>query len=77
MYKIKLDSDSFYINADTVRIGVEVLIDNHELGFKWQVIPNNRKNYKKVTNDENGNSIKYLYFMLIMKVNASFKRTIR
>jgi hypothetical protein len=60
--KLKLDSDSFYINADTERIGVEVFIKNHELGYQWQVITNNRNNYKKVTNDENGLAIKYLYF---------------
>lgn len=37
-------------------------VKNHEKKYPWVVIANNRKVYKKVSNDINGNAIKGLYF---------------
>lgn len=57
-----LNNREYFINADTTREGIMNFVKNHEKKYPWVVIANNRKVYKKVSNDINGNAIKGLYF---------------
>lgn len=60
--ELNLNGNNYFINADTRREGVLDFINNHENKYPWRVILNNRNSYNKVSNDENGNAIPYLYF---------------
>lgn len=57
-----LNDKEYYINGDTTREGIMNFVKNHERIHPWVVIANNRKVYKKVSNDINRNAIKGLYF---------------
>ena len=59
---LNLNDNKYYINADTTREGIESFVKNHERSYSWKVISNNRKVYKKISNDIDGNAIKGLYF---------------
>jgi hypothetical protein len=59
---LQIDNRKYYINADTTRQGIETFVKNHTNNYPWMIIKNNRGNFKKVTNDRNGNAIPYLYF---------------
>ena len=59
---LNLNGSKYFINADTTREGIINYVRNHEKNYSWGVIANNRKVYKKVSNDINGNAIKGLYF---------------
>lgn len=59
---LNLNGNKYSINADTTREGIKNFITNHEKNYPWCIIANNRKVFKKVSNDINGNAIKGLYF---------------
>lgn len=63
--QLNLNGHRYYINADTTRQGVENFVKNHENNYPWIVITNNRKVYKKVSNDATGAAIKGLYFYAV------------
>lgn len=59
---LNFNGKEYYINADTTREGIESFVKNHERSYPWKVTSNNRKMYKKASNDINGKAIKGLYF---------------
>lgn len=59
---LELDNFRYFFNSDTKRRGVEDFVRNHDRGFTWRVIQNKKGNFKKVTNEQSGNSIPFLYF---------------
>jgi len=60
--RIKIDNDSYQINADSRRVGVQEFLNNEGNKHPWLIIPTkNSGNLTKVTNDINGNPIPFFY----------------
>ena len=47
---IQIGTNSYYINADTTRTGVEEFLKNKDRN--WKIIKSNRGNFNKITNSD-------------------------
>lgn len=56
---IKIDSEIYYLNADTNMGGIIEFIKNEN--YDWQIIANNRGKFNKITNHPESKSINGLY----------------
>lgn len=56
---IKIDSELYYLNADTNMGGIIEFIKNEN--YDWQIIANNRGKFNKITNHPESKSINGLY----------------
>tara|TARA_A100001035_G_C27678907_1_gene452083 strand:- start:520 stop:891 length:372 start_codon:yes stop_codon:yes gene_type:complete len=63
--KLKLNSTSYYINADTTREGVLRFLENRNNG--WITILNERGNMNKITNNEDRTPIEGFYMYKSIK----------
>ena len=63
--KLKLNSTSYYINADTTREGVLRFLENRNNG--WMTILNERGNMNKITNNEDRTPIEGFYMYKSIK----------
>ena len=63
--KLKLNSTSYYINADTTREGVLRFLKNRNNG--WITILNERKKMNKITNNEDRTPIEGFYMYKSIK----------
>jgi len=63
--KLKLNSTSYYINADTTREGVLRFLENRNNG--WITILNERENMNKITNNEDRTPIEGFYMYKSIK----------
>jgi hypothetical protein len=65
--KLKLNSTSYYINADSTREGVLRFLENKK--NDWRIIENERGRMNKVTNTTNKEPIQGFYMYKVMKFN--------
>jgi len=63
---ISLNNEYYFINADTNKKGVIEFLENHKNQNPWIIVANRNGVFNKVTNNKDGNSIKYLYFYAIV-----------